>query len=129
MKNFGAILFLLASAGSFVTSMPAYRSDRRAISANSVNIAARALELDNFPLTDSNSDPKGFEFHGRYYSGLSSHSQEWKLLRNCQREKVPCSTPKTRKPGIALGVKRDRCLGVRSGEEARQAMVEGKRRT
>ncbi|KAK6953710.1 hypothetical protein Daesc_006015 [Daldinia eschscholtzii] len=45
MKNFGAILFLLASAGSFVTSMPAYRSERRAIPGNSANIAARALEL------------------------------------------------------------------------------------
>ncbi|KAI2768337.1 hypothetical protein F4815DRAFT_59124 [Daldinia loculata] len=45
MKNFGAILFLLASAGSFVTGTPAFRSERRAISAEPASIAARALEL------------------------------------------------------------------------------------
>ncbi|KAI0122015.1 hypothetical protein F4814DRAFT_445963 [Daldinia grandis] len=45
MKNFGAILFLLASAGSFVTGTPAFRSERRAVAAGSADIAARALEL------------------------------------------------------------------------------------
>ncbi|KAI1804429.1 hypothetical protein F4811DRAFT_570986 [Daldinia bambusicola] len=45
MKNFGAILFLLASAGTFVTSTPAFRNESRAISADSASIAARALEL------------------------------------------------------------------------------------
>ncbi|KAI0845002.1 hypothetical protein F5Y00DRAFT_265967 [Daldinia vernicosa] len=45
MKNFGAILFLLASAGSFVTGTPAFRSERRAVSAEPASIAARALEL------------------------------------------------------------------------------------
>ncbi|KAI1660389.1 hypothetical protein F4813DRAFT_292739 [Daldinia decipiens] len=45
MKNFGAILFLLASAGSFVTGTPAFKSERRAVSAEPASIAARALEL------------------------------------------------------------------------------------
>ncbi|OTB03143.1 hypothetical protein M426DRAFT_321949 [Hypoxylon sp. CI-4A] len=45
MKNFGAILFLFAAAGSFVTGTPAFSHERRSISAGSANLAARALEL------------------------------------------------------------------------------------
>ncbi|KAI1464809.1 uncharacterized protein F4812DRAFT_139612 [Daldinia caldariorum] len=45
MKNFGAIVFLLASAGSLVTSTPAFRNESRVVSADSAHIAARALEL------------------------------------------------------------------------------------
>ncbi|XXH01948.1 hypothetical protein Hte_008311 [Hypoxylon texense] len=45
MKNFGTVLFLLATAGSFVSSTPAFRGERRALLAEPVDLAARALEL------------------------------------------------------------------------------------
>ncbi|KAI8962382.1 hypothetical protein F5Y11DRAFT_347514 [Daldinia sp. FL1419] len=45
MKNFGTIMFLLATAGSYVAGIPAFRTERRAIAAEPVDIAARALEL------------------------------------------------------------------------------------
>ncbi|KAI0836022.1 hypothetical protein F5Y06DRAFT_275043 [Hypoxylon sp. FL0890] len=44
MKNVGAILFLVASAGSFVTGTPAFSHEKRAV-AQPAEIAARALEL------------------------------------------------------------------------------------
>ncbi|KAI0382463.1 hypothetical protein F5Y04DRAFT_46488 [Hypomontagnella monticulosa] len=45
MKTFGAITFLLATAGSFVAGTPAFSHERRALLAEPVDIAARALEL------------------------------------------------------------------------------------
>ncbi|KAI4869911.1 hypothetical protein F4820DRAFT_405454 [Hypoxylon rubiginosum] len=45
MKSFGAIVFLLATAGSLVSSTPAFRGERRALLVEPVNLAARALEL------------------------------------------------------------------------------------
>ncbi|KAI6083499.1 hypothetical protein F4821DRAFT_191998 [Hypoxylon rubiginosum] len=45
MKNFGAVLILLATAGSFVSSTPAFMGDKRALLSHPVDLAARALEL------------------------------------------------------------------------------------
>ncbi|KAI1397755.1 hypothetical protein F4819DRAFT_65501 [Hypoxylon fuscum] len=45
MKSFGAIIFLLATAGSFVTGTPAFSHEKRALLSHPVDIAARAMEL------------------------------------------------------------------------------------
>ncbi|KAI0095427.1 hypothetical protein F4776DRAFT_658790 [Hypoxylon sp. NC0597] len=45
MKNVSAIIFLLASAASFVTGTPAFSNERRAVAAQPADIAARASEL------------------------------------------------------------------------------------
>ncbi|KAI1770982.1 hypothetical protein F4818DRAFT_445632 [Hypoxylon cercidicola] len=45
MKTFGAVLFVLATAGSLVSSTPAFRGDKRALLSSPVDLAARALEL------------------------------------------------------------------------------------
>ncbi|KAI1411960.1 hypothetical protein F5Y13DRAFT_49588 [Hypoxylon sp. FL1857] len=45
MKNFGAIIFLMASAGSLVTGTPAFSNERRALSSEPLDVAARAIEL------------------------------------------------------------------------------------
>ncbi|KAI2616960.1 hypothetical protein GGS26DRAFT_596724 [Hypomontagnella submonticulosa] len=45
MKNFGAIIFLLATAGSFVAGTPAFSHEKKALLAKPVDISARALEL------------------------------------------------------------------------------------
>ncbi|KAI1385564.1 uncharacterized protein F4822DRAFT_347582 [Hypoxylon trugodes] len=45
MKNFGAILFFLATAGSFVAGTPTFHNERRSLLSTPVDITARALEL------------------------------------------------------------------------------------
>ncbi|KAI1759159.1 hypothetical protein GGR53DRAFT_471609 [Hypoxylon sp. FL1150] len=45
MKNFGAIIILLATAGSFVSSTPAFKGEKRALSSQPGDVAARAPEL------------------------------------------------------------------------------------